>query len=95
MGIVRRDSLTLSPREREVLFLVGLGHTNKEIGDMLSLSKRTVDQHVISILNRLGVATRTAALMTALERGVNLWRGPRRKGNQPRHFRAGIEECPR
>ncbi|MFB7652403.1 MULTISPECIES: AAA family ATPase [unclassified Streptomyces] len=49
---------TLSPREREVARLVALGHTNREIADVLFLSPRTIEQHVAKVLRKLGVASR-------------------------------------
>lgn len=48
----------LSPREREVARLVALGHTNKEIADVLFLSPRTVEQHVAKVLRKLNVTSR-------------------------------------
>lgn len=48
----------LSPREREVAHLVAVGHTNREIADVLFLSPRTVEQHVAKVLRKLGVRTR-------------------------------------
>ncbi|MFA3876221.1 AAA family ATPase [Streptomyces sp. MMCC 100] len=49
---------TLSPREREVARLVSLGHTNREIADVLFLSPRTIEQHVAKVLRKLGVSSR-------------------------------------
>ncbi|EHN77540.1 LuxR family transcriptional regulator fused with ATPase domain, partial [Streptomyces coelicoflavus ZG0656] len=48
----------LSPREREVARLVSLGHTNREIADVLFLSPRTIEQHVAKVLRKLGVSSR-------------------------------------
>ncbi|WP_340558563.1 ATP-binding protein [Streptomyces sp. GSL17-111] len=48
----------LSPREREVARLVALGHTNREIAEVLFLSPRTIEQHVAKVLRKLGVASR-------------------------------------
>ncbi|MFW6723186.1 ATP-binding protein [Streptomyces sp. MAR4 CNY-716] len=48
----------LSPREREVARLVALGHTNRQIADVLYLSPRTVEQHVAKLLRKLHVGSR-------------------------------------
>jgi DNA-binding NarL/FixJ family response regulator len=58
----------LSEREREVLVLVVDGLTNKEIAARLTISERTAKFHVASILAKLGVASRAAAVRVALER---------------------------
>lgn len=60
----------LTPREREVLTLLSAGLTNREIADKLFLSAGTVRLHVSSILSKLGVRTRTAAAVLALESGL-------------------------
>lgn len=51
----------LTPRELQVLRLVAAGKANKAIAVELTLSERTVDRHVSSILTKLGVPSRTAA----------------------------------
>ncbi|MFD2473649.1 ATP-binding protein [Amycolatopsis silviterrae] len=48
----------LSPRERDVARLLADGHTNREIAEVLFLSRRTVEQHVASVLRKLKVASR-------------------------------------
>ncbi|MGD9483495.1 AAA family ATPase [Streptomyces sp. TRM70308] len=48
----------LSPREQEVARLVALGHTNREIAEVLFLSPRTIEQHVAKVLRKLGVTSR-------------------------------------
>ncbi|TFD34257.1 response regulator transcription factor [Cryobacterium cryoconiti] len=50
----------LSLREAEVAELVGAGMTNREVAQRLFLSERTVENHVSSILRRLGLPNRTA-----------------------------------
>lgn len=60
---------TLTERELEVLRLVGIGLTNKEIGDRLVLSVRTVQGHLGSIFSKLGVTSRTEAVLRALKEG--------------------------
>ena len=51
----------LSAREREVLRLMAEGMTNRQIADVLTLSPRTVERHVGSILDKLDVPNRAAA----------------------------------
>ncbi|MBW3632556.1 MAG: LuxR C-terminal-related transcriptional regulator, partial [Chloroflexi bacterium] len=51
----------LSPWAREVLALLAIGRSNQQIADALFISRRTVGNHVASILARLGVPTRAAA----------------------------------
>lgn len=60
----------LSGREIEVLQLVAKGASNKEIGQALHISTATVKTHLIHIYNKLGVDDRTAAVTTALEKGI-------------------------
>jgi DNA-binding NarL/FixJ family response regulator len=52
----------LSGRERQVAELVGLGHSNREIAQLLVRSPRTVEIHVARILRKLGVRTRAAVV---------------------------------
>jgi DNA-binding NarL/FixJ family response regulator len=59
----------LTEREREVLTHVGGGKTNKEIGQLLYISDRTVQGHLKNIYEKLGVNTRTEAVTVALQHG--------------------------
>jgi DNA-binding NarL/FixJ family response regulator len=61
---------SLSAREIEVLQLVAKGNSNKEIGKALHISTATVKTHLIHIYNKLGVDDRTAAVTSALEKGI-------------------------
>lgn len=61
---------TLSPRETEVLALVAEGLTNAEIGRALFISETTVKTHLLRVFGKLGVSDRTAAVTTALDRGL-------------------------
>ncbi|MFG3252719.1 ATP-binding protein [Streptomyces sp. NPDC048172] len=56
----------LSPRERDVARLVALGHTNREIADVLFLSPRTVEHHVAKVLRKLNLGSRAEVAATAL-----------------------------
>ncbi len=60
----------LSERELEVLALVAQGHSNQDIARQLHISKATVKTHLIHIYGKLGVNDRTAAVTTALEKGI-------------------------
>src|SRR5438270_263754 len=63
------DKLPITPREREVLTWVGAGKSDRQIADILGMSMRTVQKHLEHIYEKLGVETRTAAVMRALGRG--------------------------
>jgi DNA-binding NarL/FixJ family response regulator len=60
----------LSPRELEVLVLVARGCTNKEVGQKLFISDKTVRNHVTSCLLKLQAKDRTEAVTRAIERGL-------------------------
>jgi non-specific serine/threonine protein kinase len=70
VGTAARREQVLSRRETEVLRLVAAGHTDREIADVLFISRRTVTTHVTSILNKLGVSSRTAATALAVRDGL-------------------------
>ncbi len=59
----------LSPREIEVLHLTARGMTNREIGNALGISHRTVQGHLASVYGKLDVKGRTEAVTEALKRG--------------------------
>jgi DNA-binding NarL/FixJ family response regulator len=60
----------LTPREREILRLLGAGKANKEIAAELSISERTVRTHVSNILAKLGLSSRTQAVLWAVREGL-------------------------
>ena len=60
----------LSPRETEVLKLMALGHTNREIGDQLNLSVRTVETHRAHLQQKLGLSSRPELTRYALANGL-------------------------
>jgi DNA-binding CsgD family transcriptional regulator len=57
---------TLTPREREVLTWVAKGKSAWEIGEILHITKRTVDEHVQTAARKLGAANRAQAVAVAL-----------------------------
>ena len=60
----------LTPREREVLRLIALGHTNAEVAERLYLSVRTVETHRANIHRKLGTESRSELVRHALEQGL-------------------------
>jgi DNA-binding CsgD family transcriptional regulator len=50
--------------------LVAAGLTNREIGERLGISRRTIDAHLRSIYGKIGVSSRSAATRTAVEQGL-------------------------
>ena len=60
----------LTPREREVLGLLAEGRSNRGIAEGLGISEGTVKAHVKAILRKLGVESRVAAAVLAVERGL-------------------------
>ncbi|MCZ8253690.1 MAG: DNA-binding response regulator [Hylemonella sp.] len=61
----RLTGASLTPRETEVLSWLAKGKTNRDIGDILGMSPRTVNKHLEHIFEKLGVETRTAAAAIA------------------------------
>jgi DNA-binding NarL/FixJ family response regulator len=59
---------TLTAREREILPLLALGRSDREIADELGISAKTASVHVANIKGKLGVQTRTEAALFARER---------------------------
>lgn len=68
---VRADTRTaLSSREIEVLTAVARGHSNKDVARALHVSEATIKTHLLRIYAKLDVSDRTAAVTTALTRGI-------------------------
>jgi DNA-binding NarL/FixJ family response regulator len=61
-------SFKLTQREAEVLYWVIKGKTNRDIGDILGTSPRTVNKHLEHVFEKLGVETRTAAAALAMNK---------------------------
>jgi len=60
----------LSPREQEVLKLIAEAHTNREIGEVLHLSEKTVESHRGNLLRKLGMRDRVELVRYAIRRGL-------------------------
>lgn len=63
------DVDSLSPRELEVIRAAATGDTNKEIAKVLDISPRTVQVHLANIFSKLGVGSRTEAVLYGIRRG--------------------------
>ena len=61
--------ISLSGREIEIIELVAEGLTNQEIADRLTISKRTVDNHVSNVFTKTGSKNRVALLNWAMDNG--------------------------
>ncbi|MCI0157997.1 response regulator transcription factor [Leifsonia shinshuensis] len=70
MARMRSPQITLSSRELEVLELVAQGAGNAEIARRLHIADATVKSHLVHVFTKLGVASRTAAVNAARERGM-------------------------
>ena len=60
----------LTAREREVLGLLAVGHTDRKIAESLTISPRTVNRHMSNIFIKLDVPSRAAAAVYAVRRGL-------------------------
>lgn len=63
-----RESLT--PRETDILKMIGRGYSNKDVSKELELSEYTIKAHVSSLLSKLGLSSRTQAALFALKQGL-------------------------
>ena len=66
----RAEADPLSEREREVLRLLALGHTNQEIAKLLFISIRTAETHRAHVMQKLRVSTRAELVRHALKHGL-------------------------
>ena len=64
-----RETLNLTPRQREVLGMLALGDSNKQIAALLSITEATTKMHITAIFKFLGVSNRTQATIEALKLG--------------------------
>lgn len=68
--VERTSSVVLTPREREVLQMIGGGLANKEIAFQLGISEHTVKFHVSALLGKLGAGTRAEAIRIGIAQGA-------------------------
>jgi two-component system secretion response regulator SsrB len=60
----------LTPRQRDILRLVSIGHTNREIAQVLDISVRTVEVHRFNLMRRLNVRNVAQLLRRSLQLGL-------------------------
>ncbi|HJD48986.1 MAG TPA: response regulator transcription factor, partial [Candidatus Corynebacterium intestinavium] len=70
MGQMTNPTEALTPRELEVLALVGEGKSNRDIARQLVLTEATVKSHLSHVFRKLGANNRTSAVAVARQRGV-------------------------
>ncbi len=91
-GPSRQRAFHLSPRQIDVLRLLGDGLSNKQIGRALGISYQTVKQHIQCVLEELGAANRLQAVVFAYRRGILAFDEP---GISPATLAAGTGFSPR
>jgi DNA-binding CsgD family transcriptional regulator len=69
-GPIAAPSILITPREREILTLVADGLTSSEIGMMLGISERTVEWHLLRVVDRIGARNRVQAVVLAIRDGL-------------------------
>lgn len=68
--------MPLTPAEERVFWEVIQGYTNRQIGENLYISPRTVQTHISSILNKLNLENRSQLVRFAYEKGYRLEENP-------------------
>jgi DNA-binding CsgD family transcriptional regulator len=67
---VPNESLQLSPRELEILQLIGSGLTTSQIAEKLFISRKTVESHRARVMRRLGIHKSSALVQYAVKSGL-------------------------
>lgn len=66
----RESNYGLTQRERQIVALVALGNTNRQISDILGISAETVKRHLVNIFDKVGMSNRLELAMFAIENGI-------------------------
>ncbi len=66
----QNQGLSITPRQREILRMVAMGHTNREIAASLDISIRTVEVHRFNLMRRLNVRNVAQLLRQSLQHGL-------------------------
>lgn len=67
---IRQREITITPKQKEVLFYLAQGYQNKEIAYKMGLSVSTIKLHLAGLYLRLNVKNRIGALITAQQLGL-------------------------
>lgn len=67
---ISKNNPSLTKREKEILKLITMGHSNQEIADKLFLSVRTVENHRFNLMQKLNVKNAAGLVQEALKRGL-------------------------
>jgi DNA-binding NarL/FixJ family response regulator len=65
-----RQDYGLTPRERQVIALVGAGYTNKDLAQKLGISENTAKHHLTNVFDKLGVSNRLELVLFAVDHGL-------------------------
>jgi DNA-binding NarL/FixJ family response regulator len=65
-----RQDYGLTPRERQVIALVGAGYTNKDLAQKLAISENTAKHHLTNVFDKLGVSNRLELVLFAVDHGL-------------------------
>lgn len=85
-----RREIPLTPRHLEILALVARGKTNRQVGEELGISERTVRNHLREVQHRLATSDRTHAVVVAIGRGwITIPVEPESTGSPIPHTAAG------
>ena len=70
LALPKRSGMPLSGRERSVVQLIAEGHTNKEVGDLLHISLKTVESHRASVMRKLNLSSSAALVRYAIRNRI-------------------------
>jgi DNA-binding NarL/FixJ family response regulator len=70
LAVSERSGLALTDRERSIVQLIAEGYTNKQIGDLLHISLKTVESHRASAMSKLGLSSSAALVRYAIRNNI-------------------------
>jgi DNA-binding NarL/FixJ family response regulator len=70
LAVTERSRFVLTGRERSIVQLIAEGYTNKQIGDLLHISLKTVESHRASVMSKLGLSSSAALVRYAIRNNI-------------------------